>query len=186
MSNDEKGLWHYFEKWQSIFKDCDPLSWQESRLDNAWCATCRFCCGKQDNAEPFPMALLPEQIGPQTGEDFYMINKNTAGLGAEGCKSLSPHGCKLPVEKRPVACGFFPIVLVNGGLYLYQLCPAAMFLPLDYFYRLAREVAIYLEKFSLPELRHISINLSDEVLVKKYINLHVRLFDDAGKKTIFE
>lgn len=186
MNTDPKGLWHYFEKWQSVFQGGEPLSWEGSRLANSWCSDCRFCCGEQDNCEPFPMALLPEQIGPDTAADFYMINKNTAGLGAEGCKSCGPQGCRLPVEKRPVACGFFPIVLAKGGLYLYQICPAAMFIPLDYFYRLAREVALYLEKFSLAELKHISISLSDEVIMDKYINLHVRLFDDRGKETVFE
>lgn len=186
MNTADKGLWHYFEKWQSDFQDGNPLDWREGRLDNAWCASCKFCCGKQDNPEPFPMALLPEQIGSETPDDFYMINKNTAGLGAEGCKSLSPHGCRLAPEKRPVACGFFPIVLVNGGLYLYQVCPAAMFLTLDTFYRLGRQVGRYLENFSLAELRHISINLPDEVLKEKYINLHIRLFDEQGKKTVFE
>lgn len=181
MKGDEKGMWHYFDKWRNINRDRDPLRWRGMRLDNAWCEDCKFCCGKQDSAEPFPMALLPDQIGPDTGDNFHMLNENTAGLGAEGCKALGTAGCALPVEKRPPACGFFPIVLVNGGLYLYQVCPSAMFLPLERFYMLAREVAAYLEKFSLSDLKHISISLPDETLAKKYINLHIRIFDESGK-----
>lgn len=187
MEKETKGLWHYFEKWRHIASDKDPLRWDGSRMANAWCEECRFCCGKQDSSdEPFPMALLPWQIGPETAKDFYMLNANTAALGAEGCKSLTSHGCRLPYEKRPLACGLFPIVLVNGALFLYQICPAAIFLPLAHFYQLAKEVALYLDKFSLAELKHISINLSDEVIMKKYINLHVKMFSAERKELIFE
>ncbi len=132
------------------------------------------------------MALLPNQIDSETGNDFFMLNSNTAYLGSEGCKSLTSEGCRLPPEKRPVACGFFPIVLVNGSLYLYQTCPAAMFIPLHEFYKLGRKVAVYLDKFTLAELRHISINLSEETLSKKYIDLHIRIFDDSGKNIVLE
>ena len=183
---EEKGLWHYFEKWQKLSHGRDPLKWLGSRMENAWCAECGFCCGKQDNPEPFPMALLPSQIGPETPNDFHMLSPDTAGLGAEGCKSLGSRGCRLPHAKRPVACGLFPIVLANGGLHLYQICPAAMFLPLAHFYKLAKETAEYLDGFSLEELRHLSISLSDRTLMDKYINLHARLFDGEGKKLLFE
>lgn len=182
----QSGLWHYLEKWRPLASGCPAPVWQNGRLDNASCGQCRFCCGKQDNAEPFPMALLPEQLGPDNQDDFYMLDAHTAGLGAEGCKSASSSGCRLPVAKRPVACGLFPIVLVNGRLYLYQICPAVMFAPLDVFYRLAREVGDYLERFSIEDLRRISITLSDKILMDRYINLHIQIFDRDGKNMVFD
>lgn len=186
MEQNGKGLWHYFEKWRSLNDGARPLIWEGGRLSGGWCEDCRFCCGEQDSSEPFPMGLLQEQIGPENKNDFYMLNENTAGLGREGCKSLASAGCSLPFEKRPPACGFFPIVLINGSLYLYQTCPAAMFLPLERFYRLGREIAAYLQKFSLSDLKRVSISMPLETLSKKYIDLHIRIFDEEGKKFVFE
>ncbi len=116
------------------------------------------------------MALLPGQISGRTPDDFYLLNKNTACLGKEGCKSETGKGCRLPRELRPVACGLFPIVLANGRLYLYKTCPAVVFNTLDELAMLAEKAAGWLANFPLDELRHLSLNLSSEkVSAKKQI-----------------
>lgn len=186
MATKDSGLWHYLDKWQDLASSHAAPVWKDGRLDNAACAECRYCCGPQDNAEPFPMALLPGQIGKDNADNFYMLNKNTAGLGAQGCKSASDNGCRLPVAKRPVACSLFPIVLINGRLYLYQICPAVMFQPLAIFYQLGREIASWLMNFPLEDLQRISISLPEQTLLDRYINLHIQIFDKTGKKLLFE
>ncbi len=110
------------------------------------------------------MALLPGQISGRTPDDFYLLNKNTACLGKEGCKSETSKGCRLPRELRPVACGLFPIVLANGRLYLYKTCPAVVFNTLDELAMLAEKAAGWLANFPLDELRHISKSLLPTIL----------------------
>ena len=80
-----------------------------------------------------------------------------------------------------MACGLFPLVLVNGGLYLYKTCPAVLFSPLIRFADLGLEAARYLVGFSLEELRHISLTLPCETLARDYIDLRISLFDADGK-----
>ncbi len=122
------------------------------------------------------MALLPGQINEHTPDDFYLLNPDTAYIGAQGCKSASSSGCRLPFEKRPLACSLFPIVLVNGSLYLYQNCPASILQPLAFFMDMAREAEKALHRLDDDELRHISISLPDNVLIDRYINLHISIF----------
>ncbi len=130
------------------------------------------------------MALLPGQISGRTPDDFYLLNKNTACLGKEGCKSETGKGCRLPRELRPVACGLFPIVLANGRLYLYKTCPAVVFNTLDELAMLAEKAAGWLANFPLDELRHISLNLSSEKLAADYIDLGIEVFPFSAKKQI--
>lgn len=186
MEAKDNGFYGHFARWRELDRAGKYIKWQGDRLESNWCAGCRLCCGPQGNDKPFPMALLPGQIGPRTADDFYMLDADTACLGAQGCKSDGPSGCVLPFAKRPVACGLFPVVLINGALYLYQMCPAAIFEPLARFYDLAREIARYLDSFSLADLRHISLTMSDTALLEKYINLHIRLFDESQKKLLLE
>lgn len=122
------------------------------------------------------MALLPGQISERTPADFYLLNKNTAYLGKEGCKSETSKGCRLPRELRPVACGLFPIVLANGRISLYKTCPAVIFNNLDELALLAEKAAQWLAGFSLDELRHISLDLSAEKLAADYIDLGIEVF----------
>lgn len=186
MEIKENGFWSYLDKWQSLAANGQPLEWTGSWLKNSWCASCRFCCGPQDSPEPFPMALLPAQLHADLERDFYLLDHDTAYIGAKGCKANSSHGCRLQREEKPLACGLFPIVLANGRLYLYQTCPASIFLPLAHFCNIAKDVAIMLDKYSLDDLRHISINLSADVLAAKYVDLHISIFDSNGKKLVFD
>lgn len=184
MITKKNGFWEYFEKWKYLFEENRFLKWNINWLENDFCKDCRYCCGPQDSADPFPMALLPAQLKPNIQKFFHMLNENTAYLGADGCKSHSETGCKLSETEKPVACGIFPIVLINGNLYLYQNCPAAIAIPLAQFAPFAMSVAKMLYAFSFEELKHISISLPCEVLAKKYIDLHITLFDGEGKKLI--
>lgn len=177
-------FWSRLEKWQSIFKAPKNLSWHdEGWLENEYCGDCRYCCGPQGSDEPFPMALLPNQISARTPDDFYLLDKNTAYLGREGCKSETGKGCRLPRELRPVSCGLFPIVLANGRLYLYKTCPAVIFNSLDELCALAEKAAAWLAAFPLEELRHISLNLSSEKLAADYIDLGIEIFSAEDRKS---
>lgn len=179
-------FWRHFEKWRPLFNNPRYIAWNENWLENHWCGDCGYCCGPQGDDEPFPMALLPEQTGLDNKNDFYMLNENTAYIGSEGCKSGSETGCRLSREKKPIACGLFPLVLANGRLYLYQGCPASLGIPLAFFEKVAIKAAAMLNEFSEKELRHISINLPCETLSSKYIDLHISLFDDSGKDLRFD
>lgn len=179
-------FWDYFERWKNIFKDGRPLEWQDEWLENAWCGECRFCCGPQGTDKAFPMALLPAQMQPGYREHFYLLNDNTAFLAGQGCRSDSATGCVLKRKERPVACGLFPIVLANGKLYLYISCPATLFLPLARFYEIGRKAANMLLRYSLEELRHLSLELDLETLSAKYVDLHIDIFNKKGKCQPFE
>ena len=176
-NNKDDRFWKYLEKWRKDCADPKPVVWKDGWLDNGYCASCRYCCGPQGDDEPFPMALLPGQISARTPSDFYMLNKNTACLGKMGCKSETPAGCRLPRELRPVACGLFPLVLANGRLYLYKTCPAVMFNQLATFADIASSAAQWLSTFDEKELRHISLNLPENVLARDYIDLGIGIFD---------
>ncbi|MCX4309556.1 MAG: hypothetical protein OSJ28_04525 [Desulfovibrio sp.] len=182
--NQKNRFWNYLEKWRPVFTEKKVLDWRDGWLDNDYCADCLYCCGPQGTDEPFPMALLPGQISGRTPDDFYLLNKNTACLGKEGCKSETSKGCRLPRELRPVACGLFPIVLANGRLYLYKTCPAVVFNTLDELAMLAEKAAGWLANFPLDELRHISLNLSSEKLAADYIDLGIEVFPVSAKKQI--
>lgn len=186
MKMAENGFWSYLDKWRKITDGQEPLEWLGTWLKNSWCGKCRFCCGPQDSPEPFPMALLPAQLRPDLDQDFYLLDHDMAYIGAKGCKACTDKGCRLKRAEKPVACGLFPIVLANGRLYLYQTCPAVIFLPLAHFCSLAKDVAAMLDKFSFDELRHISIDLPQHVLASKYIDLHIRIFDSNGKNILFD
>lgn len=170
-----------FENWKKQFNEADnpclPLAWRGNWLENGWCAKCRYCCGPQGSDEPFPMPLLPSQVEPDNSQDFYMLDENTAYIGAEGCKSDTSTGCRLPASKKPIACGLFPIVLANGKLYLYQNCPSVIFTPLARFFKIAENAAAMLSDLHPDELRRISIELPENILAEKYIDLHIKLFE---------
>lgn len=169
-------FWRYLEKWRDDCATQKPVVWKEGWLDNGYCASCRYCCGPQGDDEPFPMALLPGQISARTPDDFYMLNENTACLGKLGCKSETPQGCRLPRQLRPVACGLFPLVLANGRIYLYKTCPAVIFNQLALFADVASRAAQWLSTFDEADLRHISLNLPENVLARDYIDMGIELF----------
>lgn len=187
MSQKEKGAWHYLKKWEKVFAGKSPsLEWKDGWLENGYCRDCRYCCGPQDSTEPYPMGLLPEQLGPGLEDRFHLLNFNTAYLAEAGCKSDGPHGCRLPLAQKPVACGLFPLVPANGKIYLYQNCPAVLFNPMARFYHFALLAVKSLERYSLEDLRHICLYFPPETLANRFIDLHVRIFDEAGKKLAME
>lgn len=178
------GFWDYVEKWEKEFPAPRSIWWNKNWIENDYCADCRFCCGPQDSDTPFPMPLLPRQLNGREQENFYLLDASTPYLARKGCKADTPHGCRLKLEEKPVACGLFPIVLVNGSLWLYQNCPAVLFSPLVEFLRLGRTAAEWLQQFSWAELRHLSLWLTDTILARNYIDLRIQIFDEKRKKLI--
>ena len=166
----------YAAMWRTAFASPRELAWRDNWLVNGFCADCRYCCGPQDNDTPFPMALLPSQLRPDLAEDFFMLDATTAYMDGRGCKALGSCGCSLTREKRPVACGLFPLVLANGGLWLYSICPAVLAVPLADWMPLARKAADWLATLAKNDLRHISLDLPPATLADRYINLHLPLF----------
>ncbi len=122
------------------------------------------------------MALLPSQLHPGLEDDFYLLDPETACLDRRGCKALSPNGCRLPRASRPLACGLFPLVLANGSLYLYAICPAALHVPLMEWTGLAERACEWLSCLPADDLRRISLHISADTLADRYISMHIRLF----------
>ena len=186
MEKIENGFWDYVERWRKDFPDERKMRWENNWLENDYCAVCHFCCGPQDSSLPFPMGLLPRQCSPDAVKNFHLLDSYTACLLDSGCKSDSSHGCTLTLEEKPLACGLFPIVLANGGLWLYQHCPAVVFTPLIRFLDIARKVAALLNELTLEDLRHISLWFTAEKLASSYIDLRITIFDATGKKLILK
>ncbi len=161
--------------WQDRFGDARNVFFDGKVLRNAYCPDCRYCCGPQIGCDPFPMALLDSQLSDRTEEDFYLMDAHTASLDERGCKSITPQGCRLKNEQRPVACNLFPFVLADMRLYLYECCPAAMFLPREELVRLGKEVASYLASLPLSDVERISIHLPDSDLERDYLDLNMDL-----------
>ncbi|WP_300906847.1 hypothetical protein [uncultured Desulfovibrio sp.] len=180
MQKLHKGFRYYFECWRALFPCRRALRWRGTWLQNEYCRDCQYCCGPQDSNEPFPMALLPAQIHPGLSDNFYMLNADTAYLDARGCKASTDHGCRLELAQRPVSCGLFPLVPANGGLYLYKICPAVLFTPLNELADLGLEAARWLTGFTLMDLRHISLDIPAQTLAERYISLNISLFDLNG------
>lgn len=179
------GFWDYVNKWTPLYKTPLTVAWDKTWIKNDYCESCRFCCGKQDSNHPFPMPLLPDQARPDLDEDFHLLDSLTPYLAAAGCRACATNGCRLSKEQKPIACRLFPIVIVNGGLYLYQNCPSVLFTPLIQFLELAKSAAEMLDKLDLSSLRRLSLWLTAEILAANYIDLKIRLFDEHGKKLQF-
>lgn len=171
----KKDFHFYTDLWGKLFNEPRELTWKDNWLVNGYCIDCRYCCGPQDNAEPFPMALLPSQIHPGLSQQFYMLDATTAYLDARGCKALGRQGCSLQKQERPIACGLFPLVLANDNLWLYKFCPAVIFTPLVTWLPLARKAAEWLATMPASDIRRISIALDSTTLADRYINLHLPL-----------
>lgn len=170
------------EEWQKIFPERRSLDWKNGRLENGYCKDCRLCCGPQGDDKPFPMALLDEQLAPDAAKHFYLLEPRVAYLGREGCKSLGKNGCLLPLKKRPPACGLFPIVLIDGRLYLYKRCPAAMLADAEEFAALASHAEKYLKSLGEHSARAISISVDPSELKEKYADLGIEIFSRGEKK----
>lgn len=168
--------WNRLPAWRKQFPEKEILEWRGDWLENGYCSGCRLCCGPQGLDAPFPMALMPDQTGPENEKDFYMLDAATASLDGRGCKSSTAHGCRLPRHKRPPACGLFPFVLANGGIYLYKSCPAALFTPMVELAKMAKDAAAHLRSWDSENLRHLSLELFPSVLAEKYIDMNIQLF----------
>ncbi|MDR1659339.1 MAG: hypothetical protein LBR94_03225 [Desulfovibrio sp.] len=172
---------YYLNLWRRRFPRRRKLLWRDAWLQNGYCRDCRYCCGPQDNSEPFPMALLPWQTRPDLGEDFYLLAGDMAYIADRGCKARGGRGCRLARERRPVACCLFPLVLANGGLYLYKTCPAVIFTPLADLSDAGHSAAAWLTGFSPTELRHISLSLPAQILAERYIYLGIAVEQSVAR-----
>ena len=162
----------YFRKlWTAMFTKPRRVAFETPVLVNDYCVDCRFCCAPQQEEEPFPMALLDSQISARTPNDFYLLDEHTACLDRRGCKALGPVGCRLEHRLRPVACGLFPLVVVNSRLYLYRVCPASIFVPEGAMRAMAAEVRDWLDTLSAADIERISITRRPEDLAEKYVDL---------------
>lgn len=171
----DRELWDNLTKWEKTFREPRALSWQPGLLANDYCRDCLLCCGPQGECEPFPMPLLPSQMRPGLENDFYLLDPLTPYIGAPGCKSETATGCRLPLAERPIACGLFPIVLANGGLYLYKMCPAVIFTPLSDLLQLASAAGQWLSQFDRQDRDRLSQKISPAILSEKYIDLGIKL-----------
>lgn len=167
----------YLHIWRSRFPEQRPLLWQGSWIQNDYCVDCRYCCGPQAEQEPYPMALLPEQIRQQTPNDFYLKDPHTAVLDGRGCRSCGEQGCRLERQWRPITCGLFPIVPANGGLFLYKTCPAALFYPLAYWMDLGQKVARFMQSLGQQNCRHLSLQIETHKLAVSHICLNIWIFE---------
>ena len=177
MNSDVKDEAYYRKLWTGMFPSRLKVAFENGVLVNAYCSRCRFCCGPQAEERPFPMALLDRQISARTPDDFYLLDSRTASLDRRGCKSLGPGGCRLERPLRPLACGLFPLVLVNRRLYLYKICPASMLEPLETFQAMAAQVKAMLDALPAADVERISITRDPEDLKAKYLDLGL---DAAG------
>lgn len=180
------GFWEYVEKWRKEFAHNYELNWEKYWIENGYCSKCRFCCGPQDSDVPFPMPLLPAQKRAGLEQDFQLLDSMTPYLAAEGCKSCGSKGCALTLSEKPLACGFFPIVLINGSLYLYKNCPAVIYTPLIRFLDLGLKVAEFLIDLDLADLKRLSLWLNCDVLSRFYIDLRIRIFKADTKELALE
>ncbi len=128
------------------------------------------------------MPLLSRQLHADMEKDFYMLDGHTAYMDGRGCKACTPHGCGLPRQQRPLACGLFPFVLANGRLYAYKTCPAVLLTPMAELALPGLEAARWLTGFSLEDLRRLSLDVAAPVLAEKYISLGIQIFDNDGVK----
>ncbi|MBO4300290.1 MAG: hypothetical protein J5861_01675 [Desulfovibrio sp.] len=163
------------QRWRPLFPRRRRVRWHDSWLANDYCPDCRLCCGPQEESEPFPMKLLTHQLGPHVSKDFYMLDTNTAYLDKRGCRSYTEKGCRLPRERRPVACGLFPFVLNRNTLQLYQRCPASLFTPLSHMEAEGRKAASWLLSLSDEDRSRIAIDLPTTTLANRYMDLHITL-----------
>ncbi|MBQ4567118.1 MAG: hypothetical protein IJA79_03215 [Desulfovibrio sp.] len=169
----KKDIWYYLALWRKCFPQHRKLLWRGSWLENDYCQDCRYCCGPQDSPIPYPMHLLPEQVGPETGKHLYLVDTHTAILDQRGCKALGSEGCSLERALRPVACGLFPLVPTKRGLFLYKNCPAVLLTPLVQWMDLAQEAGRFLCRIPREHLQHICLSIAPEKLAESHIFLHI-------------
>jgi hypothetical protein len=162
-------------RWRTVFHGPRELAWQGRWLDNGYCRDCRYCCGPQETDEPYPMALLPSQQGPEAELRFHLLSPDTAYLDGRGCKSATPTGCGLPRDARPVACNLFPLALVNGEMHLYRNCPVTWLVALARTRDIARNAARWLSGMPPSDLHCVDRTLPPQAAALQYIPLGIRI-----------
>ena len=170
-------------EWRARFaRKRHAFRWTEGRLDNGYCAACRHCCGPQPEGDaPYPMPLLPSQIRPDLAADFHLLSPSIACLDQRGCKALTATGCRLERDRRPPSCNLFPLILHEGALFVYQVCPAVLLSTLDTLLRIGECAARDLPRLYTPgELCALSTPLATETLVHRCISLGVRLWREPA------
>ena len=88
----QKSAWYYWQQWRQRFPLQRDVHFDQGILSNDYCRDCRYCCGPQDCATPFPMKLLPSQQHAHLDRDFFLLAPDTACLDDRGCKSCGPEG----------------------------------------------------------------------------------------------
>ena len=172
----KKALLEQLREWSVQTFKTPYVRFEKHFLDNGFCGECRLCCGPQPGDEPYPMALLDSQLSTKTRETFYLLDAKTACLDERGCKALGATGCTLKREERPPACGLFPLVLMDGSLYLYRICPASLFIPMVTWLDLGQKALNWLASLPLTDQRRIAIHLPEHLLLERYSPLYLRLF----------
>ena len=174
----KKALLDQLTEWAGTRFSQPTVRFVDNYLDNGFCAQCCLCCGPQIGDAPYPMALLESQVTAKTPETFYLLDARTACLDERGCKALGPKGCTLSRPERPPACGLFPLVVMDGALYLYRICPASLFIPMVTWLSIAQKARDWLLGLPLADQKRISIHLPNDLLLERYSPLYLRLFSE--------
>lgn len=75
----------------------------------------------------------------------------------------------------PCGLHLFPLVLLERGLYLYKICPAVLFLPLDRWFVMAREAMAWLARLAPQDLERLAIHIPDTSVQERFIDLELPL-----------
>ncbi len=121
------------------------------------------------------MPLLPSQCAAGADQVLYMMDAETAVLDERGCKALGKDGCSIAHALRPVACGLFPIVLMEGWLYLYTLCPASLLVPFMTWFSMAESVAGWLKALPADDCARLSLIVPQDA-INRFIPFHLQIF----------
>ncbi|MBQ7607150.1 MAG: hypothetical protein IJU76_04185 [Desulfovibrionaceae bacterium] len=166
----------YYNAWRTIAWSNPHLSYTgDGHIDNGFCQDCKRCCAPQIGDPPYPMPLLASQCAAGAADALYMMDKETAVLDERGCKALGENGCTLERALRPKSCGLFPIVLMEGWLFLYTLCPASLLVPFMTWFGLAQSVAQWLAALSADDLARLSLAIPDDA-INRFTPFHLRIF----------
>lgn len=169
-----------YQGWKNTPWSDPVICWQgDGFVANGFCRECRRCCGPQKGDPPYPMPLMPWQLDGKEAERFYMLDATTSCLDERGCKALGEGGCTLPRSLRPIACGLFPIVCMEGALFLYRLCPASLCLPFGEWQSMGEKAALWLRQtFSVDNLHRLSLP-KPSCNHDRYIPLFLSVFEVA-------
>ena len=95
----------------------------------------------------------------------------------------------MPPATAATPCGLQPVpllVLLERGLYLYKICPAVLFLPLDRWFVMAREAVAWLARLA-RDLERLAIHIPDTSVQERFIDLELPcpFHPDLGSRTAY-